>query len=137
MKSMHKLGGLPHIEVSDEISEAALKTDNRLEKRWPDAKQCDKSRPNVACAKHTRIPLDRAMIEHQRGVAEGLCAAGKDEIHRTFADVSISRVNRLHAGPAIDLRRECRHCLTHAKTQCRDTPGFISSAITLTQPRMT
>ena len=28
----HKLGGLPHIEVSDGISEAALKTDNRLEK---------------------------------------------------------------------------------------------------------
>ena len=127
----YKLSGLAHVEVGDRIGEAALKPDDGLEKGWLDGKQCDKSCPYIPRAKYARIPLDRVVIEHQRCVAERFRAARQDEIHRTFANVSVSGVDRLHARPAIDLHGERRHCLTHAKTKRSDTRRihFVSNDV--------
>src|SRR5215510_910194 len=116
----HKLRGLPHVEVGDGVSEAAFKADDWLEKRWPDAEQCDESGPYISRAKHMRIPLDRVVVEHQRCMAEGFRTTSKDEIHRAFANISISRIDRLLARSTIDLHGERCHRLAHAKTQRSD-----------------
>ena len=76
--------------------------------------------PDVARAGEPRVPIDRALAEEQRRLAQRLGAAGQDEVGVTLADVLIRGVDRLHAGAAVDLHRERRHRIAHAETQRRD-----------------
>src|SRR5262249_61653306 len=63
---------------------------------------------------------DRVVVEHQRCMAEGFRTTSKDKIHRAFANISISRIDRLHTRSTIDLHSERCHRLAHAKTQRGD-----------------
>jgi len=82
-------------------------------------------------------PAHALLRPDQRRVAQRFRAASQDQIGNAFADVAIPGVDRLHAGAAIDLHREGDHGFAHAEPQRGDARGFISSAITLTQPRIT
>ena len=53
-------------------------------------------------------------------MAERFGAAGKDDIGCAALDIAKRRVDRLHAGAAIDLHGEGRHRLAHAEPQRGD-----------------
>ena len=53
-------------------------------------------------------------------MAQRLRASSEYEIGNSFSNVAIGRVDRLHAGAAIDLHGEAGHRLTHAEPQRGD-----------------
>ncbi len=53
-------------------------------------------------------------------MAKRFRAAGQHQIGHAFADVTVRRVDRLHAGAAIDLHGERRHRFPHAEAERRD-----------------
>src|SRR6185312_1328077 len=55
--------------------------------------------------------------EHQRCVTECLRAARQKQVRTSIANIAIRRVNRLHAGAAIDLNGKGRHRFAHAEPQ--------------------
>src|SRR5262249_43095807 len=70
----------------------------------------------------------RLLAKNQRRMAERLGAAGQNEIRTALANVLVGGVDRLHAGAAVDLDRECGHRIAHAEAQCRDAcrVGLVS-----------
>ena len=65
-------------------------------------------------------PAHALLRPHQRRVAERLGAAGQDQVGDALADVAIARVDRLHAGAAIDLHGEGDHFFAHAEPERGD-----------------
>ncbi len=53
-------------------------------------------------------------------MAERLGAAGEDQVRNALTDVAISRIDRLHAGAAIDLHGEGDHFFAHAEPKGGD-----------------
>ena len=71
--------------------------------------------------RETGVPFDGPLTHYKRRVAERFGSAGKNEIGRTVANITIGRIDRLHAGATIDLYGEGDHRVAHAKPQGRDT----------------
>ncbi len=114
------LGGLAHIELDHRVGEPAFEPDHRLEEFGPEACHRLQARPEITRRGKPCIPVDGALAEDERGMAERIGAAGENEIGMAFADVAIRRVDRLHAGAAIDLHGERGHLVAHSEPQRGD-----------------
>jgi hypothetical protein len=114
------LGGLAHVQLDHRIGEAALEPDDRREKRGPEREEVGDALPNGFRREHAAEPLHRRAAIDERRVAQRLGAAGEHEIGNAVLNVAVRRVDRLHAGAAIDLHGESGHALAHAEAQRRD-----------------
>ena len=113
-------GGLAHVEIGDGIGQPALKPDDRLEiARLHLQRGHDFCADTLGTGKACE-PAHALLRPHQRCVAQRLGAARKNKVRGAFANVAVSRVDRLHAGAAIDLHGEGDHLLAHAEPQRGD-----------------
>ena len=98
----------------------AFEPDDRLEIGRPHLQRRHDLGADALGAGKACEPAHALLRPDQRRVAQRLGAAGEDQIGDAFADVAVSRVDRLHAGAAIDLHREGDHLLAHAEPQRGD-----------------
>ena len=113
-------GGLSHVEVGDRIGQPALQPDDRLEIARPGFGERRELGDNALGAGQASEPAHALLRPDQRRVAQRFGAAGQDQVGIAFADVAVRRVDRLHAGAAIDLHREGHHGFAHAEPQRGD-----------------
>ena len=109
------LGGLAHVQFGDRISQAALEADDRLEIARPQLQRGKNFGTEALGAGKPGKPAHALLRPNQRRVAQCLGAAGKNKVGDALADVAVGRVDRLHAGAAIDLHGEGDHLLAHAE----------------------
>ncbi|MGY4298128.1 hypothetical protein ACVWXN_006223 [Bradyrhizobium sp. i1.4.4] len=114
------LGGLAHVQVGDGIGQPALQADDRLEVARPQLEGGSELRGHTLGGGKAGEPAHTGIRPDQRRVAQRLGAAGEDHVGMTLADVAVGRVDRLHAGAAIDLHGEGDHVLAHAEPERGD-----------------
>ena len=117
-------GCLPHVEVGDRIGQSALEADDRLEERRPGFGECGQFCQNALGAGQASEPAHALLRPDQRRVAQRFGAAGQDQVGVALTDIAVSRIDRLHAGAAIDLHREGDHFLAHAEPE-RSNAGRV------------
>ncbi len=107
---------LPHVEVRHRVGQPALKSNDRIEVGRTDFQKRREFRERGLGRGEFREPAHAGLRKHQRRVAQRFRTTGEDQIGLARLDITISRVERLHAGAAIDLHRERHHAFTHPET---------------------
>ncbi len=110
---------LAHVEVDHRIGQPLEQPDDGRQVARPELRHRLQLRARAARHGEVGEPVDHAVVEQDRRVAERFRAAGEDQLGAPVGDVAVGGVDRLQAGRAVALHGPGGHPLAAAEPAAR------------------